>query len=391
MPAYLDTLLGCAPRYKVFSDLRETVGSQMIHDVFDELPSKTHDSYPEFDRHRLLKELQIQGKTDYEDLLHPHHPAKKENEPGWKLDKWKFLPLLEQAAKGKAKWYLFVEDDTHIIWSTLLLWLRQLNPNRTLWLGSPSCFGTHQFAQGGSGYVLSRPALLTVLQTILADYDKFEDVVAHDCCGDSALAKVMAAARIPLTKSWPFLKEESLWALDYQEKNYCQPLVSMHRMEPDDVRRVWTFEQEMLQKRTPAAGNGTVKHAILRKDIFNKFFSPMLLSGNGTQDQWDNLSRDETFTTPSQPITSEWCYQRCYERPACIQYAFTPSECRLNYILKLGSAIEGDTVEGNVTSGWMQERVKSFQARMEPCRPSWQMDDQVFCAGATNPIISSST
>ena len=122
--------------------------------------------HPEFEFYRSLKKYKEQGRHDYSSLLEDGSGKQKEDAPGWKLDKWKFLPLLDKALERDARWYLFMEADTYVVWSNLLQWLSMFNPDRHWYLGGPSWFGDHIFAHGGTGFVLSRAALEKVTEAI---------------------------------------------------------------------------------------------------------------------------------------------------------------------------------------------------------------------------------
>lgn len=53
-------------------------------------------------------------------------------------------------------WYMTVDDDTFVFWGTLLRWLRHFNPNDQVWLGHYDNNRGTIFANGGSGYIVSR-------------------------------------------------------------------------------------------------------------------------------------------------------------------------------------------------------------------------------------------
>lgn len=165
VPTHLNSTFRCIPHYAIYSDLEDEVEGQHIHDCLDDLPRNVYHDYPEFDVYRALKEFQKEGNNDYGSLMQ-NNGHEKEDAPGWKLDKWKFLPLLDKALEREAKWYFFMEADTYVVWSNLLQWLQTFDESKPWYLGGPSWFGDHIFAHGGTGYALSRAAVEVVTEAI---------------------------------------------------------------------------------------------------------------------------------------------------------------------------------------------------------------------------------
>lgn len=166
VPAHLNTTFRCIPNFGIYSDLEEEIEGHPIHDCLDSLPANVYQDYPEFEFYKSLKDYQKEGNHDYDSLLRDSDGNHKEDAPGWKLDKWKFLPLLDKALEREAKWYFFMEADTYVVWSNLLRWLEMFDASKPWYLGGPSWFGDHIFAHGGTGYVLSRVAVEKATETI---------------------------------------------------------------------------------------------------------------------------------------------------------------------------------------------------------------------------------
>jgi hypothetical protein len=90
--------------------------------------------------------------------------ARSLGNPGWKLDKFKFLPMVYKALRQmpQAKWVVFVELDTYPMWSNLLDYLSKFDANTPHYIGKQMFIGDVLFAHGGSGFALSAPAMRKV-------------------------------------------------------------------------------------------------------------------------------------------------------------------------------------------------------------------------------------
>lgn len=376
LPTYLNTTLSCVPRFAIYSDLEDNVQGQPVFDALAGYQPEVYDKYPEFETYKMLKEQQEQGTREYGSISSAPDGATKEDAPGWKLDKWKFLPLLEKVAEEEAKWYFFMEIDTHLVWSNLLSWLGKLDHTKEWYLGSLTFFGDHPFAHGGTGYVLSRAAVLKAAQALQEDPEYYEKVVADDCCGDSVVSTVMEHVGISITSAWPMLQGETVSSLDYSDNMWCYPVVTQHHVTPEQINAMWDFEQDSLK-------NGTGQHTIMHRDVFRNFFEPVAF-GRSTRVDWDNLSKDEEYTTQAEeqnslhteaqleaPNSPSACRNLCSDSFDCVQFSFTEGSCKLGHALRMGQKIDKGEGRQDVVSGWMQDRVKDFIKRMPPCSAQW--------------------
>ena len=375
VPTYLNTILRCVPRFAIFSDLEETVAGHTVHDVLAEIPKSVREQHAEFQAYDSLKKYQAEGRQgEYKGLMTTG--KRKEDAPGWRLDKWKFLPLLEKAIEHDALWYFFMETDTNLVWSNLLQWLNQLDPKEARYLGAPSWFGDHIFAHGGTGFVLSKPAVSAAIQAIRERPQHYHEVLSKDCCGDNVLSTLMGDLNITLFQSFPMLQGETINSLDYTERHWCRPIVSQHRMKPEDITAMWEYEQKWLRDANTTASPAP---PILHRDVFDQFLGPTVLFGDALHD-WDNLSDDETIESSSdgdekfEHASAQACQIRCQQKVECVQYSYTAGRCNLGHVVRLGSKVEsaakGDAKQG-IVSGWMADRIEIFHNRMEPCKAQW--------------------
>lgn len=102
-PVHLNTTLRCYPNYMVFSDHHEVYQGQTIHDALEPLEDhmKRHHRL-EFELYHRVKEggrriLDAAELSDRPDTNRHKKPIDSYFNVGWRLDKWKFLPMFETA------------------------------------------------------------------------------------------------------------------------------------------------------------------------------------------------------------------------------------------------------------------------------------------------------
>lgn len=255
VPVHFSTTFRCIPHYAIYSDVEQIISGHIIYDALVDIPPSVQSSNPEFETYRQMKSYARAGREDFSDLLESPSGV-KEDAPGWMLDKWKFLPLLEKALERApdAKWYFFMEADTFLVWSNLLRWLSMFDHKKPLYLGGQAFFGEQEFAHGGAGYVLSHKAAKEAHDAVAKNSSKYERVVAEDCCGDLIVAKALSDAGIGITESWPVVQGETPSTLDYSSHHWCYPIVSQHHMSAQEITDMWEFEQQWIKYNVSYAG-----------------------------------------------------------------------------------------------------------------------------------------
>ncbi|KAK7733414.1 hypothetical protein SLS57_000429 [Botryosphaeria dothidea] len=358
LPTHLETTFRCIPNFAIFSDYEEEVQGQKVYDVLDEVNETLRKTHTDFSLYRQLHEYKSKGKdlTELADLV---------ERQGLKLDKWKFLPLMEKALKAQpeAKYYFFMEADTYIIWSNLLQWLQFFDPQKPLYIGGQNWMLDKQFASGGSGIILSKNSLERVVAQRRDNLDVFDKLTAADYAGDVVLARAMETVAVPLTGAFPILQGENPYTLDYTKNHWCYPVVSYHHMKPEWTKAMWDFEQSWMSQ---GAERPTLRH----RDVFAHVVAPQI---SGEKDNWDNLS-DDYEETP-QEYTLQGCREACAQRQDCVQYLFSPGRCQTGKVIRLGQAgSERDPINlggGDSTSGWVVERINNFIQSVEPCQQDY--------------------
>lgn len=98
LPIHLNTTLWCYPNYAIYSDAAITFRGNQIFDSLEGVNPDIKAGHEEFALYRRLQEQSGRAALQQFELSGPDSKppvatGKLEN-PGWKLDKWKFLPLM---------------------------------------------------------------------------------------------------------------------------------------------------------------------------------------------------------------------------------------------------------------------------------------------------------
>jgi hypothetical protein len=240
----LSTVSACLDDLVIFSDLAETINGFKVYDLLGTLPSIYHVDNPDFEEYFKQKELSEKGQLEGVRI------------DGWKLDKFKFLTEVEEIWRmrpGK-DWYVFYETDTYIVWDNMFRLLENLDPEKQWYMGSPSPGrGGTCFANGGPGFVLSRAAIEKFLNTTIPPESEKDDpngppstrwleLVKSDCCGDSVLGWSLHNAGVDINGFWPLFNAHAFHGVPYAEKQWCQPVITLHKTHPSDMTELWRWE-----------------------------------------------------------------------------------------------------------------------------------------------------
>lgn len=129
---------------------------------------------------------------------------------------------------------------------TLFRLLNQLDPSQPYYMGSPvpGHHGTF-FAYGGAGFVLSRRSMkrLTVDSTVPLSV-RYQKYAENDCCGDAVLGyAIMSQTGETLQGLYPMFAGDDLGGLKVDQETWCIPLLALHRISPDQMKSLWTWER----------------------------------------------------------------------------------------------------------------------------------------------------
>lgn len=245
LPTQILTMLQCVDDLLIFSDLEQKLGAYHIYDALETIGEDVMNDNPDFDYYRTLQEYEKTGQ----DLGKLRDST---GEQAWNLDKYKFMPMLEKTwqVRPNKKWYVYIEADTYLIWSNLLLWLDRLDPNELIYRGSPTYSNNEAFAHGGSGYVLSGTAMAKVFEDSPGVAAKYNPLVKHESMGDYMLMKALREEGVEMAGVWPILQGETPATIpfgggpDNGARHWCQPVVTMHHISATEVSELWRYELE---------------------------------------------------------------------------------------------------------------------------------------------------
>jgi hypothetical protein len=257
LPIHLQTTFRCYPGTVVFSDFGETFMNHTIVDVLEDVDPEIKDNHDDFEIYRTLRSNGRAG------LLSPElsgfssqttSSSGKPKVPGWTLDKYKFLPMMRKTLElhPKKKWYVFVEADTYIFWSSLLAYTAALDPDIPHYIGGQNSVGNIEFAHGGTGFLVSRPALEKVVAEYVAHKSDWGELTKEHWCGDCVLGKAFKDAGVPLAAAWPIWQGDTVGNMNYdrvddgERRQWCGPTVSYHHLGPAWIADLWDFEQRWI-------------------------------------------------------------------------------------------------------------------------------------------------
>jgi hypothetical protein len=117
LPVHLDTTIRCYAQYVVYSDYEETFHEQKILDTLQYVSQHLRDEHPDFE---LYRQLLQHGRSFFTDVGSDEEKDRASwlnvKNTGWKLDKWKFLPMVNQTLYDfpDVKWYIFSDCKTSV-------------------------------------------------------------------------------------------------------------------------------------------------------------------------------------------------------------------------------------------------------------------------------------
>lgn len=195
VPTQLQTILRCVPDVLLFSDMQQTMAGVLVRDSLDTVLEgvKAHD---DFGLYRAQQECLV-GQGD----CTRHRDKGKE---GWAMDKYKNIHIAEKAyaLRPGRDWYVVIDADTYLFWTTLVAFLERLDPTQKLLLGSIAHYKDFPFAHGGSGYVMSRGAMDDFVGKHPGIGNAYDERVTEECCGDWMFSKAMSeTSNIPVTQA----------------------------------------------------------------------------------------------------------------------------------------------------------------------------------------------
>lgn len=254
LPTQLLTSLQCLPDFLLFSDREQQIGQWHIHDSLETVTEKIKAENPEFDLYRTQQQCPVAQKACHKTYRGQSSTA------AWALDKYKFMHILQRTweMRPNQSYYFFGEADTYIVWPNLVEWLKTRSPvqnplEEPLYVGSAAMLLGIPFAHGGSGYILSGALVRNLVegQTDIADI--YDAKARTHCCGDQMIAKaVLERQQIKVQNAHPMFNGEKPSTFPYGPSHWCEPAMTMHHVEPEEISAIWQFEQTRTNNVCPA-------------------------------------------------------------------------------------------------------------------------------------------
>ena len=374
LPTQLLTALHCYDDEDLlfFSDLDQQLGPYTIHDALANVSDSIKSSDPRFEYYHTLQEYHAQGQ-DISAL------RQKTGDAAWNLDKYKFLHMLEKTwhLRPNRKWYVYIEADTYLVQSNLRLWLERLDSTKPLYLGSPTYVNGEAFSHGGSGFVLSGTALSAFAEGDEGVAARYDESMQNERFGDYVLMKALRDKGVHFSAAWPMLQAEKPSTIpfgpgpDNGVRHWCQPIVTMHHITPDEASQIWTFEQSREDVTKP----------LLLKDLYAGMVSASI---QAEKEDWYNLSDDLMYRAPGvngdrqkseAEMTAvekeayksfEHCRAACEEQARCFQFVYSEQTCGFSFSYRLGAKRLPEEDGKAWKSGWALEKMERDMAAW-PC------------------------
>lgn len=377
VPTQILTALHCYEDLLFFSDLDQQIGPYAVYDALANVTESVRLNNPDFEYYHTLQRYHKNGQ-DISTL------REKTGDAAWTLDKYKFLHMLEKTwqLQPNKKWYVYIEADTYLIQSNLRLWLERLDSSQPLYLGSPTYLNGEAFSHGGSGFILSGKALSQFAEGDAGVAAKYDETMQGQRYGDYALMKALKDKGVNFTPAWPMLQNEKPSTIpfgpgpDNGVRHWCQPLVTMHHITPNESSQIWAFEQTREDVRVP----------LLLKDLYAGMVASEV---HAEREDWYNLSDDIFYRAPGvngdrqkseQEMTSaekeayrsfEHCRKACEEQDRCWQFVYSDQTCGFSYSYRLGRKQPPESDGKRYKSGWALAKIAKDQAN-HPCdTPEW--------------------
>ncbi|KAK4209134.1 glycoprotein-N-acetylgalactosamine 3-beta-galactosyltransferase 1 [Rhypophila decipiens] len=385
IPTQLLTILKCVPDFLIFSDMDQEIAGYRIHDSLSTVLESAKAGNSDFDLYRRQKACIV----NQEDCNKLGNPAKE----GWNLDKYKNIHMAEKTyhMRPDYDWYVFVDADSYVLWPNLVMWLKQLNPMKKLYLGSVALLGGFNFGHGGSGYVVSQGAMADFVGKHPGIGNQWDIKVKSECCGDYVFARAMKeVAGTPVQQVWPTINGEKYATLPFGFSHWCHPIVTMHHLNSEEINDFWAWERDLAKPH-----NGSLPDSskpLLIKDIYHRYLEPRLQE---SRIDWDNRANDRYYLDATDETQSweDWqkdktkkaedmnelekkahlsfkdCAAACESLAAeeCFSYRYMPGICMTAKAFTLGKPIKKDDDGNRMMSGWDVKKINKFVAEQGEC------------------------
>lgn len=391
LPIHLATTLTRVDNFAIYSDMAGSVAGYEVIDILKDLPKEILES-ADLTSYRQMRTMRSEGYNWVASDIDFHG-----RNDGWANDKYKNIPMLADAYKRspESKWFVFMDDDTYMLWDNLDAYLGSMDPMEPIYLGSRAWFPIPQehkgqkvkiFAHGGSGVVISKGAMDRLFgpqsgNSIEETVEKWSLLADTQCCGDLMVAWALfesggvllddSRTDRPITR----FQGEPIYTTFFNEETMCEPLMSFHHLRGHEIEILWEYER--LNSRAE----------ILYQDIYRDFVLPYIVDER--EDWYMDHATWEFNGEQSPPYfdpegnevlanqSKELCRRACELEEFCYVWSYWEGTCQLQLDkVVLGIKATRDLKDfsskfpgaNKVYTGWMVDRIRQLRANL-PCDP----------------------
>ncbi|KAA8909630.1 hypothetical protein TRICI_004465 [Trichomonascus ciferrii] len=385
LPVHLFTTLTRTPHFAIYSDSPGSIAGYEVIDILQNVTDETLAS-AEFELYRHQRYIHDNhGVIDYSEIDIPG---------GWDLDRFKNIPMLAHAysVSPDSDWFVFMDEDTYLLMDGLADWLKKLDPNTPLYLGSKALLGNLEFAHGGSGVVVSRKAVELTVGTHPEYVQEYENKTFDYCCGDFMVALMLKEKldlEVEAQYEYPYseykFQGNSFYDVTANSDNWCLPIVSFHHASPHDIELLWEYE------RIKGPTRSSITYGTIYRDFYLPFIQDEIKNWNNGADEINySYNMDHQIDIrPSyedgegfRPYESlDHCKIACDMIESCKMFRYLPKSqyCGLSTAIKLGKPsfdwvmkTDAELDEGleyeNSVSGWKIDRIRDLR-KEQTCDP----------------------
>ncbi|KAH7091975.1 hypothetical protein FB567DRAFT_488404 [Paraphoma chrysanthemicola] len=349
--AHLSTVSSCISNLMIVGDQDERLGDRHVIDILAELPKSYEVNNLDFQAYVDQKKAHTEGETV------------RESQRSFKLDRFKYLPMVDKAytSNPKAKWFVFLESDVYFFWDTLFRLLSQLDSSSSHYLGAPHKGSEGRyFAYGGAGFVLSQGLMKRLLPpraTGSLDIPResrlsyrYEDWVKEEQRGDAVLSyAIQNATGVKLSALHPTFSSEQLKDVMTTRDRWCVPLLSLHQLKPEQMENLWKWERTRQYNTKPFTYSSLLS------------YTHSFLAQGPSREWWDNLSTQPVPNDRPAHRNAGSCGSECAADPNCLQWSFSQTVCRHEDYIKLGNSVDRENGgQGEFVSGWDTGTLRSM-------------------------------
>ncbi|KAI9335705.1 hypothetical protein BDR26DRAFT_920355 [Obelidium mucronatum] len=247
---------------------------------------------------------------------------------GWRVDAHKNLPgfALLYNTFPDADWFMMIDDDSYLFLDGLHQFTKRYNPNRNYYFGQANKFrgcddvtemgDGPPIAQGGTGILLSRGAIKTMMEIVDQCIVQYEDCWAGDVRVGLCLRDVKIKLKhIPGFNGWP-PQENFVFS-----PNPCETPLTYHHVLPAQMYKLRQIEESAT----------TSKTRLTSSHMYHTFLNPIknyttMESPSAKTSAKTFMIRDENVERKGKPWmnfridTWEQCEARCIYYGPCVAW-----------------------------------------------------------------------